>query len=268
LRAGFVDSLWPAADELALPSSFRDWHCADDAFLLADFDLFGSAHEPTDEDFARLLLSEGGAAPPAPLVLTAVLEQAAAVVVVPATRAPPPPPAPKRPLSAPPRKRAAAQPCTPEKKREGKAAPVRAPAARCRASRLFRPTQHCTPTSRRLTPRAAPRPPPQKSERRYWTEEERAKFHAAMRTCVRAAHAHARSACARTHARALLARRQRRSSCADLRRPPRPRRHGTDFAEISKVVGTRTSTQVRTHVQKYHLKLVRRALAQPDGETL
>jgi hypothetical protein len=36
-------------------------------------------------------------------------------------------------------------------------------------------------------------------------------------------------------------------------------RHGTDFAEISKVVGTRTSTQVRTHVQKYHLKLVRAA---------
>jgi hypothetical protein len=38
-----------------------------------------------------------------------------------------------------------------------------------------------------------------------------------------------------------------------------PRRHGTDFAEISKFVGTRTSTQVRTHVQKYHLKLVRAA---------
>lgn len=37
------------------------------------------------------------------------------------------------------------------------------------------------------------------------------------------------------------------------------RRHGTDFAEISKFVGTRTSTQVRTHVQKYHLKLVRPA---------
>ena len=38
---------------------------------------------------------------------------------------------------------------------------------------------------------------------------------------------------------------------------PHTRRHGTDFAEISKFVGTRTSTQVRTHVQKYHLKLVR-----------
>lgn len=35
------------------------------------------------------------------------------------------------------------------------------------------------------------------------------------------------------------------------------RSNGTDFAEISKAVGTRTATQVRTHVQKYLTKLVR-----------
>lgn len=33
---------------------------------------------------------------------------------------------------------------------------------------------------------------------------------------------------------------------------------GTDFAAIAKFVGTRSSTQVRTHAQKYYAKLVRR----------
>ena len=89
-------------------------------------------------------------------------------------------------------------------------------------------------------PTHAPAPPAmQKSERRYWTEDERAKFHAAMRQCAPAAAAKPRCLC----------------SCCSRRR----RRHGTDFNEISKFVGTRTSTQVRTHVQKYHLKLVRAA---------
>jgi hypothetical protein len=77
-----------------------------------------------------------------------------------------------------------------------------------------------------------------------------------MRTCVRAA---TRTYTHRVHARSQGFVRVVPTLIrgADLRRPPRPRRHGTDFAEISKVVGTRTSTQVRTHVQKYHLKLVR-----------
>ena len=34
-------------------------------------------------------------------------------------------------------------------------------------------------------------------------------------------------------------------------------RHGADIHAISKELGTRTTTQVRTHIQKYHLKLVR-----------
>lgn len=33
-------------------------------------------------------------------------------------------------------------------------------------------------------------------------------------------------------------------------------RFGTDFAAIAKFVGTRSSTQVRTHAQKYYAKLV------------
>jgi hypothetical protein len=32
---------------------------------------------------------------------------------------------------------------------------------------------------------------------------------------------------------------------------------GTDFSAIAKFVGTRSSTQVRTHAQKYYAKLVR-----------
>ncbi|XP_024388373.1 uncharacterized protein [Physcomitrium patens] len=32
---------------------------------------------------------------------------------------------------------------------------------------------------------------------------------------------------------------------------------GTDFAAIAKFVGTRSSTQVRTHAQKYYAKLIR-----------
>jgi len=35
---------------------------------------------------------------------------------------------------------------------------------------------------------------------------------------------------------------------------------GTDFAAIAKFVGTRSSTQVRTHAQKYYAKLVTKYL--------
>lgn len=46
---------------------------------------------------------------------------------------------------------------------------------------------------------------------------------------------------------------------------PTSRRHGADFSEIAKAVGTRTSTQVRTHVHKYHLKLVRECVGGGRG---
>jgi hypothetical protein len=55
--AGFVDCLWPTAEELALPPSFsvHDDSAVCGAFLL-DIDFFGASAAPSDEDFARLLL--------------------------------------------------------------------------------------------------------------------------------------------------------------------------------------------------------------------
>jgi len=53
------------------------------------------------------------------------------------------------------------------------------------------------------------------SENRYWTKEEREKFHVALKM------------------------------------------FGTDFEAIAAFVGTRNSTQVRTHAQKYYAKMVR-----------
>ncbi|EFJ17165.1 hypothetical protein SELMODRAFT_421179 [Selaginella moellendorffii] len=66
------------------------------------------------------------------------------------------------------------------------------------------------------------------SESRYWTNEERQRFKKALKTD--------------THFEKIL-----RFSCS----------FGTDFAAIAKFVGTRSSTQVRTHAQKYYAKLIR-----------
>ena len=106
-----------------------------------------------------------------------------------------------------------------------------------------------------LTPKRRISDCAQKAEcRRYWTDEERSRFHEAMRRCVGVSQRQlqqmddraCRHGCSPNH------------SCVHLSGGASfPPRHGADLNAIAREVGTRSITQVRTHIQKYHLRLVR-----------
>ncbi len=170
-RTGYVESLWPAADELLLPPLLRtsdSFSASADALLGPDFD-FGDFGAPSDDEFVRLLLDGRSAARPACGPLPRLPSETA-------------------PRTAPASRRTASKPPTPEKANECRVQ-VRQP-RRAQPAASQRVGLHVVwrlPTHARLAAR-------QKSDRRYWSPEERARFHEAMRRCVKRARA---SSCAR-----------------------------------------------------------------------